>query len=90
MSQGGSSTAREVTNHVIDLLGVFEVNIVLAIWEYMQRCIRDVLRKPVWMLREAERILGAMQHEGGAGNRAGLFHADVASCFDDSKPGIGG
>eukprot|EP00325_Prymnesiales_sp_UTEX-LB-985_P010509 CAMPEP_0174757462 /NCGR_PEP_ID=MMETSP1094-20130205/107272_2 /TAXON_ID=156173 /ORGANISM="Chrysochromulina brevifilum, Strain UTEX LB 985" /LENGTH=59 /DNA_ID=CAMNT_0015963377 /DNA_START=360 /DNA_END=539 /DNA_ORIENTATION=- len=58
--KSGRGRSGEIAHDVIDFVSKAEVQIVLAIRKCVQHCTGNVVAEPLGMLREADRVLGAV------------------------------
>mmetsp|Transcript_12110 Transcript_12110/g.28095 ORF Transcript_12110/g.28095 Transcript_12110/m.28095 type:complete len:244 (-) Transcript_12110:134-865(-) len=79
----------EVAHEAVDLVGEAQVQVVLAVGQDVQARAWDVLSEPLGMLAQTDRVLGSVEDERGAFQRARLLHAHVAaSLVDNGHPRV--
>mmetsp|Transcript_42821 Transcript_42821/g.64777 ORF Transcript_42821/g.64777 Transcript_42821/m.64777 type:complete len:241 (-) Transcript_42821:242-964(-) len=78
-TQQSSSLSKEVHDQLVELVAIFDVDVVLAVGEEMELRVWDVLSEPFWMEIWHDGVLGACENVDGALNLLRFTLADVSS-----------
>ena len=77
----------EVTDHAVDLVGVAEVEVVLAFRQHDELGVGDIRGKPLGVLGQADRVFGTVKHQCRAwGGKSGTAQSQHSHSIATAQP----